>query len=108
MLFILKQAIPLRLSIVIRTIKVYDLIIQVSSRCTRSNTENPRRSGSGSHIWPGTLISLEHPEATNNDFNMSTVVINTVIELAEAMWKKIYGDSKPFNYMLERKFEYDI
>jgi nucleoside-diphosphate-sugar epimerase len=53
-------------------------------------------------------MSLEHPEATNNDFNMSTPVGHTVIELAEAIWKRIYGDSKPFNYVLESGFEYDV
>jgi nucleoside-diphosphate-sugar epimerase len=53
-------------------------------------------------------MSLEHPDAINNDFNMSTSVGNTVIELAEAIWKKIYGDSKPFNYLLESGFEFDV
>jgi nucleoside-diphosphate-sugar epimerase len=53
-------------------------------------------------------MSLEHPEATNNDFNMSTSVGHTVIELAEAIWKKIHGKSKPFNYVLESGFEYDV
>ena len=53
-------------------------------------------------------MSLEHPEATNNDFNMSTPIGHTVIELAEEIWKKIYGDSKPFNYILESGFEFDV
>jgi nucleoside-diphosphate-sugar epimerase len=53
-------------------------------------------------------MSLEHPDATNNDFNMSTPVGHTVIELAETIWRKIHGDSKPFNYVLESGFEYDV
>jgi nucleoside-diphosphate-sugar epimerase len=39
---------------------------------------------------------------------MSTPVGHTVIELAEAIWKNIHGDSKPFNYVLEAGFEYDV
>ena len=62
----------------------------------------------GGDLARGIVMSLEHPEATNNDFNMSTPVGHTVIELAEAIWKKIHGDSKPFNYVLESGFEYDV
>jgi nucleoside-diphosphate-sugar epimerase len=62
----------------------------------------------GGDLARGIVMSLEHPEATNNDFNMSTAVGHTVIELAEAIWKKIYGDLKPFNYILEPGFEYDV
>jgi nucleoside-diphosphate-sugar epimerase len=39
---------------------------------------------------------------------MSTSVGHTVIELAEAIWQKIHGYSKPFNYVLESGFEYDV
>jgi nucleoside-diphosphate-sugar epimerase len=39
---------------------------------------------------------------------MSTPVGHTVIELAEVIWKKIHGDSKPFSYVLESGFEYDV
>jgi nucleoside-diphosphate-sugar epimerase len=39
---------------------------------------------------------------------MSTPVGHTVIELAEAIWKKIHGVTKPFHYVLESGFEFDV
>ncbi len=38
---------------------------------------------------------MEHPDARNDDFNLSTAQSTTVLELAEIIWRKIKGD-EPF------------
>ena len=50
---------------------------------------------------------VESPEAINNDFNVSTPVETTVLELAKEVWKQINKD-KPFNYVCDDPFEYDV
>ena len=35
---------------------------------------------------------MEHPDARNDDFNLSTAQSTTVLELAEVIWRKIKGD----------------
>lgn len=55
----------------------------------------------------GIRICMEHPEALNTDFNISTPVSTTVLELAEAIWKKIKGD-EPFRYECDQPFKYDV
>ena len=32
----------------------------------------------------------------------------TVLELAEVIWKKIHGSSKPFRYVSDPAYEYDV
>lgn len=55
----------------------------------------------------GIRMCIESPKAVNNDFNLSTPVSTTVLELAEAIWKKINPD-KPFNYVSDTPFKYDV
>jgi len=31
-----------------------------------------------------------------------------VLELAELIWRKVHGDSKPFRYVSDPPFEYDV
>ncbi|HSX29956.1 MAG TPA: hypothetical protein VLE73_05360, partial [Candidatus Saccharimonadales bacterium] len=40
-------------------------------------------------------------------FNISTPQSTNVLELAEMIWKKLNGD-KPFNYVSDKAFEYDV
>ena len=62
----------------------------------------------GGDLARGIVITLEHPKALNNDFNISTDKGHTVLELAEIIWRKVHGDSKRFQYILEDGFEYDV
>jgi len=55
----------------------------------------------------GIRICMEHPKALNDDFNVSTPVSTTVLELAEVIWKKINKD-KPFRYVSDKPFTYDV
>ncbi len=55
----------------------------------------------------GIRICIENEKALNDDFNISTAVSTTVLELAQTIWKKINGD-KPFKYVCDKPFTYDV
>ena len=62
----------------------------------------------GGDLARGIRVCIEHPAALNQDFNLSTPVRTTVLELAELIWKKIHGSSKPFRYVSDPAYEYDV
>ena len=62
----------------------------------------------GGDIARGIAIALEADEAENEDFNISTDVATTVLELAEMVWRHIHGDSKAFRYMSDDPFPHDV
>jgi UDP-glucose 4-epimerase len=35
-------------------------------------------------------------------------VRTTVLDLAQMIWRKIHGDSKPFHYVSDPPYEYDV
>ncbi len=53
-------------------------------------------------------MAIEHPDARNDDFNLSTSESTTVLELAEVIWREIRGDRVPFRYVCDPGFEYDV
>jgi nucleoside-diphosphate-sugar epimerase len=55
----------------------------------------------------GIRSCIENEKAINEDFNISTPVSTSVLELAQIIWKKIKGD-KPFKYVSDKPFEYDV
>ena len=55
----------------------------------------------------GIRICIESKKAINDDFNISTPVSTTVLQLAQTIWKKINGD-KPFRYVCDKPFKYDV
>jgi nucleoside-diphosphate-sugar epimerase len=55
----------------------------------------------------GIRVCMENKKALNNDFNISSAVSTTVLELARMIWEKINGN-KPFQYMCDKPFEYDV
>lgn len=61
----------------------------------------------GGDLAEGICECVENEKAINEDFNLSTPVSTTVVELAELIWKKINGDI-PFNYTSDKPFEYDV
>jgi UDP-glucose 4-epimerase len=61
----------------------------------------------GKDLGRAIRMVIENPAAINNDFNISTPVETTVLELAKEVWKQINGD-KPFNYVCDKPFEYDV
>ncbi len=61
----------------------------------------------GGDLAEGIRLCIERDEALNEDFNLSTPVSTSVLELAELIWKKIKGDV-PFRYISDRPFQYDV
>jgi|SRR5690348_749284 UDP-glucose 4-epimerase len=62
----------------------------------------------GGDLALGIRLCLEHPAALNQDFNLSTPVRTTVLELAELIWNKVNGPGKPFRYVSDSPYEYDV
>lgn len=62
----------------------------------------------GGDLAKGIRIAMEHPAALNEDFNLSTSVRTTVLELAELVWRKIHGAGQPFRYVSDPAYEYDV
>lgn len=61
----------------------------------------------GGDLARGIRLCIEKEEALNNDFNISTPQSTTVLELAEAIWKKLNGD-KPFSTVSDKPFDHDV
>jgi nucleoside-diphosphate-sugar epimerase len=61
----------------------------------------------GGDLAEGIVTAMEHPDAINDDFNLSTAVSTTVLELAELIWQKVNGD-RPFRYVTDDPFAYDV
>ncbi|RLG90997.1 NAD(P)-dependent oxidoreductase [Candidatus Bathyarchaeota archaeon] len=55
----------------------------------------------------GIRLCIEKEEAINEDFNLSSPVSTTVLELAQLIWKKINGN-RPFRYVSDPPFKYDV
>jgi UDP-glucose 4-epimerase len=62
----------------------------------------------GADLAEGIVTAMEHPDALNEDFNLSTPDSTTVLELAEAIWKVIKGPDVPFNYISDPPFAHDV
>ncbi len=62
----------------------------------------------GGDLARGIVLSLDHPAALNDDFNMSTADGHTVAELAEIIWRKVKGPDVPLRLTSDPGFEYDV
>lgn len=62
----------------------------------------------GGDLAKGIVTAMEHPDAENEDFNLSTPASTTVLELAEAIWRKVKGESAAFRYVSDPPFEHDV
>ena len=62
----------------------------------------------GADLARGVVMAMEHPEARNEDFNLSTAQSTTVLELAEAIWRKVKGPDEPLRVVSDDPFEYDV
>ena len=62
----------------------------------------------GADLAKGIVLTLDHPAATNQDFNLSTTQETTVIELAEMIWHKIHGPDSPLRLVHDEPFEHDV
>lgn len=62
----------------------------------------------GGDLARGIRLCIEREEAVNEDFNLSTPVSTTVLELAENIWRRCHGNAKPFAYVSDEPFRYDV
>jgi len=62
----------------------------------------------GGDLARGIRICVEHPDALNDDFNISTATATTVLDLAERIWHRIHGADVPFEYVSDEPFEHDV
>lgn len=62
----------------------------------------------GGDLACGIALAVEHADALNEDFNLSTPVATTVLELAELIWRRVHGDGVPFRYVSDEPYTYDV
>ena len=62
----------------------------------------------GGDLARGIRLCIERPEAVNEDFNLSTPTSTSVLELAENIWNRVHKGAKPFSYVSDDPFKYDV
>jgi len=62
----------------------------------------------GGDLARGIRMCIEAPHALNEDFNLSTGVRTTVLELARIIWEKVHAGAKPFRAVHDPAYEYDV
>jgi UDP-glucose 4-epimerase len=62
----------------------------------------------GADLAEGIATAMQHPAALNEDFNLSTPVSTTVLELAQAIWTEIKGPGVPFRWISDTPFPHDV
>jgi UDP-glucose 4-epimerase len=62
----------------------------------------------GGDLAAGVVTAMEHPDAVNEDFNLSTAQGTTVRELAGVIWGKVRGPGIPLRLVHDEPFEYDV
>jgi nucleoside-diphosphate-sugar epimerase len=61
----------------------------------------------GGDLAHGIRLSIEKPEAVNQEFNLSIDVSTTVLELARMIWEKLRPGT-PFRYVSDAPYPYDV
>jgi UDP-glucose 4-epimerase len=61
----------------------------------------------GGDLAEGMRLCVESDQARNEDFNLSTPVSTTVLELARIIWEKINA-TRPFRFTSDAPFKYDV
>jgi nucleoside-diphosphate-sugar epimerase len=62
----------------------------------------------GGDLARGIAEAVFNPAARNEDFNLSTPVATTVLELAELIWRKVRGPGEPFRFVSDPPLAYDV
>ena len=61
----------------------------------------------GGDLAKGIVAAMQHPKATNEDFNLSTEESTTVLDLAKLIWQKINGE-RPFEVIFDQPYQNDV
>jgi nucleoside-diphosphate-sugar epimerase len=70
--------------------------------------EQVRHYTYGRDLASGIVTAMAHPQARNDDFNLSTSQSTTVLELAGMIWRRIKGDGVPLRVVHDEPFAYDV
>jgi UDP-glucose 4-epimerase len=70
--------------------------------------EQVRHYTYGGDLASGIVTAMAHPQAGNEDFNLSTAEGTTVLELATLIWRKIKGAGTPLRVTHDEPFAYDV
>ncbi len=70
--------------------------------------EQVRHYTYGGDLARGVVDAIEHPDARNEDFNLSTAESTTVLELARLIWRKVKGTDVPLRIVHDEPFENDV
>ncbi|HEX5297402.1 MAG TPA: NAD-dependent epimerase/dehydratase family protein, partial [Streptosporangiaceae bacterium] len=62
----------------------------------------------GGDLAAGVVTAMEHEDALNEDFNLSTAESTTVRQLAELIWRKVKGEGVPLRMVHDEPFQYDV
>src|SRR5260370_7466143 len=62
----------------------------------------------GGDLARGIRLAMESPKAVNDDFNLSTAQSTTVLELAEAILRKVHGADRPLRYVMHPPFHHPV
>ena len=71
------------------------------------NGEQIRHYTYGGDLAKGVVTAMQHPDAINEDFNLSTAESTSVVNLAKTIWMKIQPE-KPFEVIFDNPFEHDV
>jgi nucleoside-diphosphate-sugar epimerase len=71
------------------------------------NGEQIRHYTYGGDLAKGVVAAMQHPDATNEDFNLSTAESTSVVNLAKIIWMKIQPE-KPFEAIFDDPFQHDV
>src|SRR5215475_12307119 len=70
--------------------------------------EQVRHYTYGGDLAAGVVTAMEHQDALNEDFNLSTAQSTTVLELATMIWQKIKGPGVPLRIVHDEPFAHDV
>ena len=65
----------------------------------------------GGDLARGIAAAMFHPDALDEDFNLSTATPTTVLELARAIWEKVHGagpSARPFRFESDPPYPHDV
>lgn len=84
------------------------MVVNIPINRTETTGNQVRHYTYGGDLAVGIRIAIDHPQALNEDFNLSTAQQTTVLELAELIWNKIYTGEKSFRYESEPPYTHDV
>ena len=70
--------------------------------------EQVRHYTYGGDLARGIRLAMEHPDAVNEDFNLSSPAGMTVLDLAEMIWRKVRPKGGPLRYVCDEPFAHDV